>query len=82
MALKIEIYLPTETTDKISEVEDLVLAIGDLLSLSHGNIEPDEFDLDILKSFIIIKDEEIPAPENFVDQDMFLLIPVESEDNE
>ena len=81
MALKIEIYLPNESSEEISKVESLVLAIGDLLSLSHGNIEPDEFDLNTLNSFIIIENGQIPEPESFVEGDMFLLIPIEGDKN-
>jgi hypothetical protein len=83
MSLKLEIYLPTETVEELDQLQDLVLEIGNVVSQNYGNPAFEgEFDLDTLKSFIIIKDEELPLAENFVDTDMYLVIPVESEDNE
>jgi len=82
MAIKIEIYLPEETTEMMDDTEGLILGIGDLVSVNYGNTKIDEFNLESLKSFIIIRDEEIPPAENFVDTDAFLLIPMESENDD
>ncbi len=77
MSLKLEIFLPTETTDRIEHLDNFLIAIGDLISIDYGNDMPkDDFDLKNLKSFIIIKDEELPSPENFQDTDMYFVIPI------
>ena len=78
MALKIEIFLPKENTDDLSDkIQSTVLSIGDVLSVDFGNTQPeDQFDLDNLNSFIIIKDEELPNPENFVEEDLYFVIPI------
>lgn len=84
MNLKLEIYLPGKFLYQVEEFEDLVLGIGDLLAKDYGNESPDgeKFDLEDLKSFIIIKEDEIPAPENFQDEDLFLVIPLKDDENE
>jgi len=77
MALKLEIYLPTATVDDFELIEDLCSDIGDILGEKFGNTQPEgDFALDSLNSFIIIKDDELPAPENFPDQDMYFVIPI------
>ena len=83
MSLKLEIYLPNETVDNLTEkLQIYVNSLGDLTGQEYGNSEPSEdFDLSALNSFIIIKDEELPAPENFVDMDMYFVIPL-GENNE
>jgi len=54
--------------------------VGDLLANKYGNEVPeDDFKLEELSSFIIIKDEVIPNAENFENEDMFLVIPIEGE---
>lgn len=82
MSLKFEIYLPKETIEDIENVQDLILGLGDLLSVDYGNSPPEDFGLEELNSFIIITDEELPDPENFENMDMFFVIPIESEDSD
>lgn len=83
MPLKIEIYLPAESVDYITDTDDLqvfITQVGDLLANKYGNEVPeDDFKLEELSSFIIIKDEVIPNAENFENEDMFLVIPIEGE---
>ena len=75
-----EIFLPEETVDRLDELESFINTVGDLLAETHGNIRPEnDFDLEKLRSFIIIRDEEIPRAENFLNQDMFLIIPIKEE---
>jgi hypothetical protein len=77
MSLKLEIYLPNENADFINHLESLITGIGDLVSVDYGNLSPeDDFNLENLKSFIIIKNEELPAPENFQNTDMYFIIPI------
>lgn len=78
MALKIEIFLPKETTDNLTEeVQETILELGNLLGTSFGNEQPeDDFDLDSLNSFIIIRDENIPNPKKFEEEDMYFVIPI------
>ena len=80
MSLKLEIYLPNEFTDNLEPVENLITEIGDLLAQHYGNdILEEEFNLNKLNSFIVITDSEIPVAENFINQDMYLVIPIEGE---
>ena len=51
--------------------------MGDYIAHTHGNEVPEgEFDISGLNSFIIIKDDELPDPEKFVDEELFLVIPI------
>lgn len=83
MALKIEIFLPKESADYIEESADLqqyISELGDVTANRYGNKMEEEFALDELDSFIIIRDEELPNSENFENTDMFLVVPIESEE--
>ena len=81
MSLKLEIYLPNEFTDNLEPVENLITEIGDLLAQHYGNdILEEEFNLNKLNSFIVITDSEIPVAENFINQDMYLVIPIEEDE--
>jgi hypothetical protein len=84
MPLKIEIFLPNESVDFVDESEDLqnfFIKVGDYLAQNYGNEDPEgEFNLADLVSFIIIKDEELPNPENFEDTDMYFIIPIEGDE--
>lgn len=84
MSLKLEIYLPKETVYEMDSVEQLVLDVGDLLAKEYGNPAPNgqKFDLEDLKSFIVIRDDELPDPEKFQEEDLFLVIPLEGEKDE
>jgi len=81
MSLKLEIYLPNEFADNLEPVENLITEIGDLLAQHYGNdILEEEFNLNKLNSFIVITDSEIPVAENFINQDMYLVIPIEEDE--
>lgn len=80
MALNINIYLPKEDVDNLQSLHEFVTFIGDFVSKNFGNKMPnDEFSLEDLDSFIIIKDEKLPKLESFEDIDMFLIIPIKDE---
>lgn len=79
MALRISIYLPEASIERTSEWEDLVISLGDIVSVGFGNnlqeLESQEKELEDLKSFIIINEADLPSPENF--EGKVLIIPVE-----
>jgi hypothetical protein len=78
MSLKIEIYLPKKSLNDLDELESFFIDVGDIVAKDYGNKMPESFlNIENLDSFIIIKEDEIPNPENFQDEDMFLVIPVE-----
>lgn len=84
MSLKFEIFFPKESIYEMESMEGIVLDIGDLLAKNFGNDAPngEKFDLEDLKSFIVIREDELPNPEKFQEEDLFLVIPLKDEDNE
>lgn len=81
MALRISIYLPKKSIDELEFLEEFATSIGDLVAKDYGNNMPtEEFDLGNLNSYIIISDEKDIEIENLQEQDLFLVIPIESEE--
>jgi len=83
MSLKLEIYFPKETVENLTNLESIILDIGDLLAQNYGSVQTEEkFDLEDLKSFIIIRDGNVPVPESLEQEDCYLVIPIEEEKSE